>query len=442
MIANAMQLYRNDPLTRSIVDVSATYLGESRPTAVTTGPDGKPNDDSKAFNQEATDWFNNFWWDQADARQRPGMDFGQIQKLFDKWCWVGGDQLFLLMDGRLMPYEGLQIQTPAKLRTDKQITNGIRLAKTAPYPISHYYLIEKGNGISTRQDFRRIRANEAIYAGAEGWRLSMLRSIPDLHGVIDALHKYMDTNDNVQRRIQFESMMWTKERKGAVGNLPGTRLIDRDSTKGTQVEHSKADWGMRLKVNGDPNDFILEQMKNPHSNYVPAMEHMARIIAAGTGFPYEIIMHIYTSGSYTANRAARLDFAKAIMNRWAWRNKVLNQRVWNWRIAKAIKQREIRPAPVDAKGRSQWYKCAWTLPHFPHIDEGKEVVADIKQWGVGQESLHDWAQNKGTTREGLLDQHDADIKAMQERAKGLGIPLETYMGQLFKGKPENTNANS
>jgi len=261
----------------------------------------------------------------------------------------------------------------------------------------------------------------------------MLRSVPDLHGVIDALHNFNRTQDNVQQRILFESMIFSVERKGAVGNIPGSRLLNSSSQDGAAVEHSKADWGMRLKVNGDPDkDFKFPEMKNPSGNYTQVMEFMARAIAAGTGFPYEVVMHLYTNGSYTANRAARLDFAKALMQRWAWRNKVLNQRVWNWRIAKAIKEGALPPAPVDPDtGLSQWHKCSWSLPHFPHIDEGKEVVADIKQWGCGQESMADWAQQKGQTRDQMLDAHDMDISEMQRRADALELPLEQYMGELF-----------
>jgi len=428
MISSAMQLYRNDPITRSIVDVSTTYLGESRATATT---------DDQRWNEIATEYFNQYWWPQADARRRNGVDFGEIQTLFDRWCWLGGDMLFMLMDGQLLPYEGTQIRTPYKLMSDKQVINGIRVSADKPWPITHYYLTD---GYGMKQSFERIRVSEAIFAGANNWRVSMLRSVPDLHGIIDALTAFGKTQDHVQKRIEFESMLFTIERKGTVGNMPASKLLSVDSTSGVKVEHSKADWGMRLKVNGDPErDFKLAQMQNPNGNYPSTMEWMARAITAGTGFPYEVVMHIYTNGSYTANRAARLDFSKAIMRRWAWRNKVLNQRVWNWRIAKAIKDGEIPPAPVSPiSGVSQWHKVAWTLPHFPHIDEGKEVIADISQWGCGQESMADWAQQKGLTRDQLLDAHDADIRAMQSRADALGISLDMYMGKLFTAAAAKT----
>jgi len=424
MIANAMQLYRDDPMCKSVVDVCNTYMGESRPTATTSDP---------VWNKQATEFFGSYWWQQADARNRPGVDYGEIQNLFDRWCWVGGDMLFALYDGKLLPYEGLQIATPSDMATDKRVVNGVRTRASEPWPITHYYITDPDAGPGSKQDFKRVRANEVIWAGARNWRFAMLRSVPDLHGVIDALHAFGKTNDNVQKRIEFESMLFTVESKGAVGNMPGSKFIANNAAKGTQLEQRKTDWGMGLKVAGDVDkSFKFAQMTNPQGNYVEVMEYMARIISAGTGFPYEVVMHVYTNGSYTANRAARLDFAKALLFRWGWRNKILNQRVYNWRIARAIKHGELPPAPVNADtGRSEWHQCAWTLPHFPHIDEAKEVLADIKQWGCGQESIADWAAQKGVTRDQLLEAHDEDIRAMQSRADTLKIPLEVYMGQLF-----------
>lgn len=436
MIANALQLYRNDPMTKSIVDVSSTYLGESRPAAATRDKD---------WNDRATEWFNDFWWPQADARGRNGVDYGEIQSLFDRWSWVGGDMLFVLFGGQLLPFEGTQIETPGNLRADKNIINGIRIKGAAPWPITHYYLTDPNEPRESKNRSKRIRQSQAIYAGSRNWRVAMLRSVPDLHGVIDALHAFNRTNDNVQRRIEFESMLFTVERKGAVGKLPGGRTLNSSSSGSNGAKTRPTDWGLGLEINGSPkDDFMIAEMKNPNSQYVQTMEFMARAIAAGTGFPYEVVMHIYTSGSYTANRAARLDFAKAIMDRWHWRNKVLNQRVWNWRIAKAIKAGELPPAPVnEMTGLSEWHKVNWTLPHFSNIDEGKEVTADIKQWGCGQESLADWAQQRQQTRGQMLDAHDEDLAEMIERANTLGVSLEQYMKELFpKAQPEKTNANS
>ena len=419
LIANCMDLYRNDPLTHSIVDVVDTYLGESHPVATSSDPD---------WNALATAYFNEDFWGVADARRRAGSDFGQLQSLWTKYSWVGGDMLFLITPNGLVPYEGMQIGTPSKLRADKNIVDGIRTDPKSGR-ITHYYLIDQRDS----SKFTRVRQSQGIYAPSKNWRTSMLRAAPELHAVVASLKDYRDTDSNVASKIKFESMIFSIERDGTVGKNGGMNWADRNSAKGTQSEHVATDYGMAFTTTGDPDkDFKLSNMTNPGDQHVPYMEHMGRIISAGVGMPYEVVAHIYTNGSYTANRAARTDFKKFIMGRWEWRNKVLNQRVYNWAIAKAIKQGLLPPAPIGANGRSEFSKCTWTLPHFPQIDEGKEIAADIKQWGAAVTSLSDLAQEQGRTRIDLLDAHDTDIEEMKRRSEKLGVTLSEYSGEFFK----------
>jgi len=418
LIANCMDLYRNDPLTRSIVDVVDTYMGESRPMA---------SSESAEWNALATEYFNDVFWKMADARRRPGSDFGHLQSIWNKYSWVGGDMLFGITPDGLMPYEGLQVATPGKLRADDRICNGIRTdGKTGR--ITHYYLTDPKD----RNKFSRVRQSQAIFAPSKHWRSSMLRGAPELHAVAAALKDAGDVSNNVAGKIKFESMLFSVERKGAISQTGGMDWINKDTTKGTQAEHRETDYGMAFSTTGNPDqDFKLSNMNTPGSQHVPYMEHMGRIIAAGVGLPYEVVAHLYTNGSYTANRAARTDFMKFVMDRWSWRNKVLNQRVYNWAIARAIKHGQLPPAPV-VNGRSQFSKCTWTLPHFPQIDEGKEIKADVSQWGAAVTSLSDLAQERGRTRTDLLDAHDGDIAEMKARAEALGVTLAEYANELFK----------
>ena len=425
LISAAMNLYRNDPLTRSIVDVVTTYMGESRPLATTS---------DEVFNDAASSYFNDYFWRSADSRRRPGVDYGTFQKMWTKYSWVGGDMLFALREDGLYPYEGIQIATPFDLRADKQIVNGVRIQASAPHRITHYYVIGHKGGRANigRNDYQRIRESQAIFAPSQYWRSAMLRGVPELHGVVDKLQDFDETNENVQSKIKFESMIFSVEKKGAIGNLPGRKVLDTDSALGEQVEYSEVEWGARFKTPGDPDkDFKLTNMNTPSQEHVPYMEFTGRLIAAGCGLPYEIVMHLYTNGSYTANRAARTDFAKFTMDRWLWRNKVLNQRVYNWVIARAIKHGEIPAAPIGDDGRSEWHKCQWTLPHFPQIDEGKKAQAYIKQWQSGTKSLADIAQEQNRTRTQLLDGHDADLREIKYRARKLGVSMNMYSSALF-----------
>ena len=420
LVNNIMDLYRNDPVTRSVVNVATTYTGESRPTATTGDED---------FDKSATQYFNEDWWHMADARQRPGVDFGTIQKQWTTWSYIGGDMIYAIMDGSLYPYEGTQIRTPYGMMNDETLFNGIRVEKSTPNRITHYYLCSDQGG----KDFSRVRSDQVIYAPNMNWRTAMLRPAPELHAVVDALIAYGRTVSNVQQKMEFDSQLFTIERKGALGNLPGSRLVDHNTSTGTQVEHSDSAWGMRFKINGDVDkDFKLSEMNNPGSTYVPNMEHMARIISAGVGLPMEAVLHLYTNGSYTANRAARTDLMKYLVDRWSWRVKVLCQPSWNMAIARAVESKQIPPAPLGFDGRSLFNKVSWTLPHVPQIDENKEITGDVKKWGAGQDSLSDWGRESGRNRESMLNAHDEDIRDMKDRAESLGVTLAEYAPQLFK----------
>lgn len=431
LVSNCMQLYRTDPMTRSIVNVVDAYMGESKPQAETG---------DERFDRESTAYFMDVFWRTADARRRPGVDYGMFQSCWTKYSFVGGDMLFALTDDGLYPYEGMQIRTPSDLKSDTAIKYGVRVAASFPHRITHYYVVDLQSGGAIQyggESYSRIPESSAIFAPGKYWRTAMLRSVPELHAVVGALQDDGETNANVQSKIKFESMLFTIERKGALGTMPGSKFAARGGTS-QSVEVSDADYGMRFQTTGEPDkDFRLSNMNNPGAQHVPYMEHSGRRIASGVGLPYEIVAHLYTNGSYTANRAARTDFKKFLYDRWEWRNKVLNQRVWNWVIARAIKRKEIAPAPMDANGRNLWHKCTWTLPHFPQIDEGKEIAADVRKWAALQDSIGDWGRESNRSREQLLNAHDRDIRDMKARADALGVTLAEYAGELFKASAAN-----
>jgi capsid protein len=422
MVASAMHVYRNNPLARSIVDTVTRYMGQSRPTATTRDPE---------WNKRATEYVNEYWWHQADARARQGVDFGTLQDQWNFAAFTMGDVLFQPVNGRLFTWEGVQIMTPAKLSNDPDVINGVRVRAAFPHTVSHYYVCETGRyGMPDRQKFHRLSRWDAFYSPARIFRPAQIRAVPDLHGVIDALRDFDDTADGVRSKVKFDTMILTKEREGAV-NTAGGRLLNRDASGG-KSEITRADNMMRVKVNGDPSDFEVHEMKNPNGEYVPFMEFDSRLITSGVGFPAEIALHLYTNGSYTANRAARCDFKKYILDRWAWRNKVMLQPIWNWVIAGAINRGLLPPAPANPDtGVSEWYKAAWSLPYFEQIDEGKEAAADKKRWDIGQESGQDWAQERQMSVDQMLERRDEFITDCATRAAKHGLTLREYMPGLF-----------
>jgi hypothetical protein len=85
------------------------------------------------------------------------------------------------------------------------------------------------------------------------------------------------------------------------------------------------------------------------------------------------------------------------------------QPVWNWRIAKAIKEGQLPPAPVDARGVSEWYKVRWQTPEFGWVDPQSENQGHILAINAGASSLTEWCGKRGRDAEDVLREKGADI---------------------------------
>ena len=92
------------------------------------------------------------------------------------------------------------------------------------------------------------------------------------------------------------------------------------------------------------------------------------------------------------------------------------QRVYNWKIAKAIKAGELPPARV-VNGQSEWYKCKWIFPEFGWIDPTSEADVAVKEWNMGVTSLSSVCGKKGRDSEDVLREKGGDIQLAAKIAK-------------------------
>ena len=415
MMLESMDLYRNNPLCKSGVNGIVDYLGHTVPLANSeTYADEKNKAEAKEFDAEATDYFMSYFWNRADHRRRPGVHFGLLQDFVTRAAWTHGDMLFIWKGDGFIPVEAFRIATPA-IKDTQGIMRGIK--RNAKGQITHYYVCARGQGgsVDTR-NFTRVPAWSCIYTPWY-WRPDQLRGVPRLHGVIDSLRDHEEIHEYTKAKIKHEAMLLTKERAGVTKTQIGRNLIS--NSDGTKTEVNPVDWGMQFKIHGDPDDWEMLAGDTPNAQYVETMQYDGKMIAAGMNIPYEILMHIYTAGSYTAHRAARVDFINILEKERNWRNDVFNQRVWNLVIADAMNKGRIRPAPLDKRGFSTWHRVLWSTVHMKEIDQGKEVVANQKQWRLGKVSMDDVARETGRTADELLDAKQKDIIKAITRASAI-----------------------
>jgi len=426
---NCMDVFRNSPVARAVVDGVNRYLGETRPRAAT-------GDDK--FDEEATDYFNDYWWNVADARRR--VDFHGLEEYVTTCGWLMGDMVHQLTDRGLVPIEGLRITTPRKLARDEQIVSGIRFGKTGDQQgrITHFYVCDrKKGGFLDLEKFSRVAQNNAFFSHND-WRPEQVRGIPKFHGVVDMITDHDETHRNTVNKIKWEASLFSVERAGAKKQVQPRNVSGGDGVKTTYEQTAV---GMAFKTTGKPGeDFLLTDGQTPNAQYVPTMEWQVRLVSAGTGFPYSMLMNVFTQASYMPHRAERVAMEMLLFREWRHRVKGLGQPAWNWAIARAINRKEIRPAPTKELNNglkvSLWNRAEWSLPYVPEIDQGREEKARSAAFANVNATLSDWARARNTTLTATLDERDREIEELQKRANKLGLPLEQYAAGLLK--PQTT----
>jgi capsid protein len=175
-------------------------------------------------------------------------------------------------------------------------------------------------------------------------------------------------------------------------------------------------------------DVKLLGSDTPGANYVEHNIFLLKLIGAAVSIPYQFLTLDFSVGGAGNNRAALLATYRTFETWQSWLKDKMLQRLWNWRIAKAIKNKEIAPAPIDARGYSEWYKVDWTPPSYDWIDPQKEEAANLSDFKMGTLSLSDITRRRGKDgRDALLSKGKDIADAMDvctEINKVRGTQLE------------------
>jgi hypothetical protein len=432
MRLEAMDLYRNNPVARAVVETVRRYGRQSHPRACTAsyfeaaGADKAQIDQAKLWDRQATEYFNDFWWPRSDALKRPGVTFGTMQDMFITLQFTQGDMAFVWNGDGFLVVEGMQIRTPQKLRQEKNVKHGFRF--NAKGKMTHIYVCgyDKYGNISNKE-FTRYPINSVIFCPWY-WRPAQTRGVPRFHGVIDALRDDEEIHDATKMKVKHEAMLLSIERAGSRKAAPGSKLTNADGSE-TTVE--KSDYGMRFRTSGKPGeDFQLAKGDSPNAQYVPLMEHDAKRISAGTGIPYKVLMSLY-DGSWSSNKAAQVALKVFVDEIWTHRRDVFCQRAYNVIMAQAVRGGFLPPAPVNERGISLFNKAEWTRPYFPQLDQSKEEHGRSASFMNMTSGFDDWADEQGTTADALYLNHKKSIQRLKADAEDVGVPFELYAGGLL-----------
>ena len=404
-------------------------------------PQSKTSDPS--WSAEAEAYFYE-WAKIADYRQR--VNFWQLQRLVVQSRLFDGECGFVLVNnGQLQPIEGERIRQPSP--APDGAVDGVQINANGIPTGWYIHNRHPASGQFTGTDFERVPSANFKYC-ASPMRFDQVRGIPDLAPCVDAIRDLGEYLEATLLKAKNEArQFYTIENEaGAPSGL--TRRYETSSTGQTleKVETGEIHYlrkGEKLSRIG--ND-------TPGAQFDPFVEKCLRLIGAALGLPYEFVLLDFSQGSFSSSRAALLQTYRTFESWQQWLEFCFLQPTWNWVIAKAIKSGALRPAPVDSRGVSEWYKVQWQAPEFGWVDPQNETQAHILKIGAGAESLTQWALKDGKDAEEMLTEKGRDI-ATAARIAGeinaqhgtnitwkdlitLGMPGQVTGGQAQDAKPK------
>ena len=398
-------LRRNDSITAGICERFSDNVvgGGITPQAKTS--DGAWNEKAESL------WAN--WSKVCDVRQRVTMT--QIQKLMVEERLISGDLGFVMTDGgQLQPIEGERIVTPSKMEKLGNIVDGVKISPKTGIALGYYVFGRDARGAvdpsSKNYDF--VPSKNFIYYMKPN-RFDQVRGIPELAPVVNSVQYVHDLQLATLEKAKMDSYnAWfiTRDNPSGPGNLGA-----RNSSKGVDANTYENQLSGKT-IYGKTGDSAVSLASNtPNPQYVAFMEKSLRIIGSALGLPYEFVLLDFSKGSFSSSRAALLQTYRTFEG-WQQSIALPMQRIWNWRIAKAVKAGILPQAPVGADGFSELWKVDWSFPEFGWVDPQSESQANLLDYQLGTQTITQLNRKKGRDVEDVFNEKGKEIVYAQKAA--------------------------
>ena len=395
-----LDLRRNNPIVAGVCERFADNI---------VGPQGirpQVKTTDEAWNNQAEEFWK-AWEKVSDYRGRS--NFRDLQRLtIDSRLLAGECGFVLTKGGQLQPVEAGRIGTPNKYSADPRMVEGIRVT-VGGRKTSYHVLNRDQRGRADKTASTTVRAEDFIHC-MRAMRFDQIRGVPELAPVLNTVSDFGRLQEEVLNRAVLDALhAWVvKSDQGAakIGNLGprGSQATLADS----QQKYEYFDGGQTYYMK--PGESVESLASTtPNSQFVPYSEQMLRMIGAALSIPYEFLVLDFKQGSFSASRAALMQTYRTFSMWQSWLVDTLLQRTWNWRIAKAIREGDLPPAPLDTRGVSQWYKVRWSLPDYGWIDPKAEATSNEKEFALGTASITSIAAKRGRDGEEVLREKANDI---------------------------------
>lgn len=439
---------RNNPVGKSICDRLVSCVGGREII-----PQAKTSDNE--WNRKAEKFFGNYS-KVCDYRRRIVLkDF--IDLIINSSLTDGELGIVLMKNGQIAPVEAERIRTPTNMTVGAgagyRIVDGVMVANSGQK--MRYYVHNRNEaGFFDGNSFTAYESDQFWHILRAGFRADMVRAVPDLASIVNPVKDIERYKTSLVLKAENEAKDFyiVKNQAGAVpvSQNPRKYGLNADGTgtaptvNGSPVENISTGEIKYLKTGED-----LERIgsNTPSSNAIPFIQGNLRIICPAIGLPYEVAMMDFSRSNYSVSRTALLQLRDTVES---WQFYIVNQflqRLWNWRIAKAIKDGDLPQAPTDEDGISEWYKVVWQTPRLPSADPMKDAQSTMLEITAGVNTNTEWAMKRGRDLEDVMTEKQNDIMlahihadAVRQKYPNSGVTWRDFIhtamsGQVLKDEP-------
>lgn len=395
LILEGQDQMRNGGLVPAITGRIASY-------AVFNGIFPTPSTSDPAWNKNTAEWWKNVYCQTCDYRGIS--DMTDLLKLaITGRIWSGGVLFVMLKNGQLDPIEYERVQTPTELRSNKNVHNGVKTTERGK--LLGYFVCDRRDGGGIDLTSYRFVPEENCVHYWEPWRFDQLLAMPTLAALLEEIIDIKEVHENIRLKIKSEAMRLAFRTKGKGGKTmtmnEGFRGLQQTDAAGKTRDVVKHDWGEEY-VGEEGEQFNLLKGETPNANSIEYVKFSLRLISARFGVPYEFLLMIFETGSFSTHRAVTLHSQHAFEELIGDIERKMLRKIYRWRVAKAMKEGTLPMAPVDKNGVSEWWKAEWTVPYFEANDLNKQAEGHKKYVELGVETVEHLIRQRNRNPEDVV----------------------------------------
>jgi capsid protein len=180
----------------------------------------------------------------------------------------------------------------------------------------------------------------------------------------------------------------------------------------------------------------------PNAQYEWFDRLLTRKIGTAIGTPYEFVALDFSQTNFSNARAALLQAYRTFEGWQTGHCEPIFRRHWNWKIAKAIKAGDIRPAPI-VDGRSTWWMMDLSWPEWDWVDPQAQAQAELLEWQLCVNTITNMNRKRGRDVGDVMKEKVGEIGLAQELAdaenkkRGTTLTWRDVISALIPGQTAN-----